>query len=121
MVEPTAVFSRNELKATDEDNDGASLASVTVTVIIFGTEKTIAGKDCKLISGIALIIQRIGKGNLSVIIDSEFIAAAGQRVGIVVFSGSLPTAVATTEFKEDASLILKSWTAKDGASLSLTT
>ena len=39
MVEPTAVFSRNELKATDEDNDGASLASVTVTVIIFGTEK----------------------------------------------------------------------------------
>ena len=31
-----------------------------------------------------------------------------DKVEIVVFSGSLPTAVATTEFKEDASLILKS-------------
>ena len=38
MVDPTAVFSKNELKATDEDNDGASLASVTVIVMIFGTE-----------------------------------------------------------------------------------
>ena len=35
MVEPTAVFSRNELKATDEDNDGASLASVTVTAVSY--------------------------------------------------------------------------------------
>ena len=38
MVVPTAVFSKNELKATEEDHDGASVASVTVIVIIFGTE-----------------------------------------------------------------------------------
>ena len=40
MVVPTEVFSRNELNATEEDNEGASLLSVTVTVIILGTEKS---------------------------------------------------------------------------------
>ena len=37
MVVPTAVFSKNELKATDEVTDGASLLSVMETVITFGT------------------------------------------------------------------------------------
>ena len=37
MVEPTEVFSKNELKATVELIDGASLVSVTVTVMVFGT------------------------------------------------------------------------------------
>ena len=40
MVVPTEVFSRNELNATEEDNEGASLLSITVTVIILGTEKS---------------------------------------------------------------------------------
>ena len=39
MVEPTAVFSRNELKATDEDNDG--------------------------MRGLGLVIQRVGQSDLS--------------------------------------------------------
>ena len=37
MVVPTAVFSKNELKATDEVTEGASLLSVIETVTTFGT------------------------------------------------------------------------------------